>query len=195
MNILKFFQPKFFFALLRSFLIKAKYGSSVKFDLLKVYFGRNFDLRIVGGGILEIETSSGRVYFDDDCRVLCSGGKLKVQSGVFFNSGCRINVHEQVDIGADCMFGPNVALFDSDHAYSEKNIKFRDQGYVKAKVVIGENCWIGANTVITKGVSIESDVIVGANSVVTKPLTTRSIYAGNPVRLIKRIWVEDGPVN
>ncbi|MEW9898445.1 acyltransferase [Chitinivorax sp. PXF-14] len=192
MSILKFFQPKFLFALARSLWIKAKYGRDVRFNLFKVYFGKNFDIRVVGGGTLEIETSNGRVYFDDNCRVMCSGGKLRIQSGTFFNTGCIINVHEQVDIGADCMFGPSVALFDSDHAYSERNKKFKDQGYIKAKVVIGENCWVGANTVITKGVKIESNVIVGANSVVTKPLASRSIYAGNPARLIKNIWADDG---
>ena len=56
---------------------------------------------------------------------------------------------------------------------------------VHAPIIIGENCWIGTNVRICKGVTIGDNAIVAACSVVTKDVPANSIVAGNPARVVK----------
>ncbi|MFS1439386.1 acyltransferase [Shewanella sp. 10N.286.48.A6] len=56
--------------------------------------------------------------------------------------------------------------------------------YKYQKVIIGNNVFVGINSVIMPGVSIGSNSIVGAHSVVTKSIPPNSIYAGNPARKV-----------
>ncbi len=55
-----------------------------------------------------------------------------------------------------------------------------------AQITIGNDSWIGANAVITAGVTIGKHVIVAAGSVVTKSVPDFTIVAGNPARTIKQ---------
>lgn len=51
--------------------------------------------------------------------------------------------------------------------------------------IIGENCWIGANVRICKGVTIGDNSVVAACSVVTKDVPANCIVAGNPAKVVK----------
>ena len=59
------------------------------------------------------------------------------------------------------------------------------------EVTIGDNVWIGGNTVILPGVHIGDNVVIGGGSVVTKDITDWSIAAGNPCKVIRKITEED----
>ena len=56
---------------------------------------------------------------------------------------------------------------------------------------IGDNVWIGGNTVICPGVNIGNNVVIGAGSVVTKDIPDWSLAAGNPCRIIRKITDDD----
>ena len=58
-------------------------------------------------------------------------------------------------------------------------------------VTIGDNCWIGGNTVICPGVKVGNCFVIGAGSVVTKDIPDNVIAAGNPCRVIRPITDED----
>ena len=58
-------------------------------------------------------------------------------------------------------------------------------------VIIGNNVWIGGNTVITPGVTIGDDVVIGAGSVVTKDIPSHTIAVGVPCKVIRDITDED----
>lgn len=58
-------------------------------------------------------------------------------------------------------------------------------------MTIGDNVWIGGNTVICPGVRIGSNTVIGAGSVVTKDIPDWVIAAGNPCRVIRKITEED----
>lgn len=58
-------------------------------------------------------------------------------------------------------------------------------------MTIGDNVWIGGNTVVVPGVHIGSNVVIGAGSVVTKDIPDWSVAAGNPCRVIRKITEED----
>lgn len=59
------------------------------------------------------------------------------------------------------------------------------------EVTIGDNVWIGGNSVICPGVHIGDNVVIGAGSVVTKDIPAWSVAAGNPCRVIRKITEED----
>jgi acetyltransferase-like isoleucine patch superfamily enzyme len=104
-----------------------------------------------------------------------------------------------VRIGAQCLFAPNVLLSSGTHRFLEKPawlIRDQDQllndpGYEPTTgrnlpIRVEDDCWIGINSVVMRGVTIGRGSVVGANSVVTKSIAPYSIVAGAPARLIRR---------
>ena len=84
-----------------------------------------------------------------------------------------------ISIGDDVVFGPNVYLLA--HDASTKN----HLGYTKiGKVSIGDNTFVGADTIIMPGVSVGRNCIIGSASVVTKNVPDNTVYAGNPAKFI-----------
>ena len=86
------------------------------------------------------------------------------------------------------MMGPNVSIYTKNHKTSlEKPMIF--QGFEKSKkVIIKDDVWIGSNVIILPGVTIESGAIIGAGSVVNKNIEKSHLAAGNPVRIIKKLY-------
>lgn len=88
-----------------------------------------------------------------------------------------------ITIGHHCFIGPNCGMYTAVHATLAEE---RNQGFEKAlPIVIGDNCWIGAD------VTIGSDTIIGAGSVVTKDIPDRVIAVGNPCRVLRKITEND----
>lgn len=113
------------------------------------------------------------------CRVTSEDKRNKgcvvIGSNTFFNENCSINCMNSVLIGNDCLFGENVHIYDHNHSYKDKNLLIREQGFNSEKIVIGDNCWIGSNVVILKGVTIGKNSIIGAGCVVYKSVPDNSI--------------------
>ena len=105
---------------------------------------------------------------------LSDGGKLLIGDNVFFNRGCSINCRKEVLIGDNCIFGENVLVYDHDHCFDcNSGLK---EGYVCRKIVIGEGCWIGAGTIILKGVTIGDNVLISAGSLVKRDIPSNSLF-------------------
>ncbi|WP_221886242.1 acyltransferase [Campylobacter sp. MIT 99-7217] len=92
-----------------------------------------------------------------------------------------------ISIGKNCLIGVDFCVINSDfHALYIKDRT--DINKVKsADVIIEDDCFIGANVTILKGVCIGAGSVIGCGSVVTKSFEKNSIIAGNPARLIKTI--------
>ena len=112
-------------------------------------------------------------------------GKITVLSDAFFNHhvfrGCRTSI----TIGRNALIAPGVVIVDSDHSYTDPNLPVSVQGFTAAPIVIGDASWIGANAVITKGVTIGRGAIVAAGAVVVRDVPEYAIGGGVPARLIK----------
>jgi acetyltransferase-like isoleucine patch superfamily enzyme len=77
---------------------------------------------------------------------------------------------------------------DADHRFDDPDLPITWQGFnLRGPVRIGDNCWFGANCVVTGGVTIGDRTVVGANSVVTKDLPSGVVAAGAPAKVIKEI--------
>lgn len=56
---------------------------------------------------------------------------------------------------------------------------------IKCDTVIGENCFIGVNSIVMPGVNVGNEVVIGSGAVVTKDVPSNCIVAGNPARIIR----------
>lgn len=89
----------------------------------------------------------------------------------------------KIIIGKGVYIAPNVGLITANHDIY--NLEKHQKG---KNISIGNNCWIGMNSIILPGVSLGEHTIVGAGSVVTKSYDEGNIIiAGNPARVIKRL--------
>ena len=117
------------------------------------------------------------------------GSHIEVGKNFFANYNCTIIDVAKVKIGDNCLLAPNVAIYTAGHPIYPST---RNSAYEYGKAItIGDNVWIGGNTVICPGVTIGSNVVVGAGSVVTKDIPDWCIAVGNPCRVKRMITKED----
>lgn len=117
------------------------------------------------------------------------GFRIEVGKNFYANYNCTILDVGKVIIGDNCMLAPNVAIYTAGHPlHPDSRNSMYEYGI---DVYIGDNCWIGGNTVICPGVHIGDNVVIGAGSVVTKDIPSWSLAAGNPCRVIRQITDAD----
>ena len=90
-----------------------------------------------------------------------------------------------VIIGNDIMFAQNIVVSGLNHGYEDIDVSPSKQKVICKQITIADEVWIGANCVITAGVSIGKHSVIGAGSVVTKNIPEYSIAVGNPAKVIK----------
>lgn len=97
-----------------------------------------------------------------------------------------------VTIGNEVMLAQNIVVSALNHGYEDPNISPRRQKETCKPILISDDVWIGANSVITAGVTLGKHCIIGAGSVVTKDVPPFSVAVGNPARVIKQYNPESG---
>ncbi len=90
-----------------------------------------------------------------------------------------------VKIGNDIMFAQNIVASGLNHGYEDINMPIADQPVTTKLITIEDEVWIGANAVITAGVTIGKHSVVAAGSVVVKDVPPYSIVGGNPGKILK----------
>lgn len=120
----------------------------------------------------------------------CDYGKnIEVGKNFFANYNCTILDVGKVVIGDNVMFAPNVSIYTAGHPVHPDS---RNSGYEYGiSITIGNQVWIGGNTVINPGVTIGSNVVIGAGSVVTKDIPDNTIAVGNPCKVLREISEDD----
>jgi maltose O-acetyltransferase len=146
--------------------------------------GRGVSMAIGEGGSIRI---GPKVQLREGCEVWAMGGHIAVGTNVFFNRYCSLISRAGIEIGSDCLFGPNVGVYDHDHVFEDTTRAVWEQGFRSAPVTIGSNVWIGANVVVAGGVTIGDRAVVGANSVVTSDVEGGTVVAGVPARVVRRL--------
>lgn len=117
------------------------------------------------------------------------GWNIHVGENFFANYNLTILDVGRVTIGCNAQIAPNVSIYTAGHPIHPET---RNTGYEYGiPVTIGDNVWIGGNTVILPGVTIGNNVVIGAGSVVTKDLPDNVLAAGNPCRILRTITEED----
>ncbi len=125
---------------------------------------------------------------------LCDyGGHISIGENTFINANCIFIDNNKIHIGANGLIGPHVQIYTAEHPIkaSERIIK-TEKGTTRyltstKPVIIGDNVWIGGNSVVFPGVTIGNNVTIGAGSVVTKSLPDNVLAFGNPCKIQKNL--------
>lgn len=114
------------------------------------------------------------------------GCGIRIGSHVGFAQNAFIAVRGPVEIGDDCIFGPNVAIHSENHVFAAPDTPIRLQGATREGVHIGRDCWVGEGAVILDGVTVGDGCVIAAGAVVTKDIPAFSIVGGIPARVLKK---------
>jgi acetyltransferase-like isoleucine patch superfamily enzyme len=107
--------------------------------------------------------------------------KIGKKSAPGMSGSCYIQARNKIIIGHNLKMGPGVGLISANHS----EVNYDEHTYSKP-IIIGNNVWIGMNSVVLPGVTIGDNVIIGANSVVTKDIPSNVIAAGNPCKPLRK---------
>ena len=118
------------------------------------------------------------------------GENISIGNNTFVNTNCMFLDNNKITIGKNGLIAPYVQIYTASHPLkaSERIIENGDESryLTSAKPVkIGDNVWIGGNSVIFPGVVIGDNVTIGAGSVVTKNIPDNVLALGNPCKVIK----------
>lgn len=122
--------------------------------------------------------------------VAVAGAYLQIKDNVGMSQTALCAVGADITIGSYTLLGGGVKIYSSDF-HSLDYMDRRDyivadkENRHSAPVTIGDDCFIGAGTIILKGVTIGDRSIIGAGSVVTKSIPADCIAGGNPCRVIR----------
>ena len=178
-------------------LVEPVAGDPVDFKPILVHAG---GLAWVGDLLYVVHTGKGFRVFDTTALLQVAtvipqansiGPAVAPTSGAFgkgtviFNgSAIRATSSYAITIGNNVFFGPGVHIYTASHPL---DIVERRTFEVSKPVTIGDDCWIGGNTVICPGVTIGDGCTIGAGSVVTKEIPPHSLAVGNPARVIRKL--------
>ncbi|MEL7543742.1 MAG: acyltransferase [Pseudomonadota bacterium] len=143
---------------------------------------------------LEASTRGTRIviganaYIDSFVKIKPAGGTgdVIIGEGTFINSGCVIYTGNGVVIGEHCAVAANCTFASTNHAYADRFRRITEQNFLPSKggIVLGDDVWIGANTVLLDGAALGDGCVVGAGAIVRGKLESYGVYAGSPLRQI-----------
>lgn len=131
-----------------------------------------------------------RIGFDQPILLTTQkNGEIRIGNHVGL-SNCALYATKYIEIGEETLIGGGVKIYDTN--FHSTNWRFRNTPEDKAhtasaSVIIGKHCFIGAGTIILKGVQVGNNSIVAAGSVVTHSIPENEVWGGNPAHKIKTI--------
>lgn len=90
-----------------------------------------------------------------------------------------------IEIGARVLMGPRVTLLGENHDFDDGELPIKRQGVTRMGIVIHDDCWLGAGSVVLAGVSVGSGSVVAAGSVVTRDVPAMTVVAGIPAQVVR----------
>ncbi len=133
-----------------------------------------------------LEKTSGR--FDIGMGVIIySPENVHIGNGTILNRfiELRASPNSKIFIGDNCLLASFVMIITANHNFLDKKSLIKNQGHSEKQVIIGNDVWIGAKSIILPGVTIGDGAVIGAGCVVTKDVPPYCVAVGNPARIIK----------
>ena len=165
-----------------------QYGSNFKVNG-RLFCVSNSINGIVIGNNVSINSCRASNPIGGDTRThLFSKGNAKIRIGNNCGiSNATIFACESITIGNSVLLGGGAKIYDSDFHWLNFERRIKETGGVSLPVIIKDGAFIGAHSLILKGVTIGERSIVGAGSVVTKDIPDGEIWAGNPAKFIRKV--------
>lgn len=170
---------------IKMLIYKLAYGAKLRYSVFSKY-SNGIQIRLCQKGRLNIGQN---VTLRDGVRIRVNfNGKVSLGSGVGLNNYSLINAMEEITIGDNTIIGQGVKIYDHDHDYKKKG-KIRTTGFQVSPVQIGNNVWIGSNVTILRGTQIGDNCVIGANTLVKGEIAANSLVFSKPnqeIRVIKK---------
>jgi acetyltransferase-like isoleucine patch superfamily enzyme len=112
-------------------------------------------------------------------------GRVEIGAKTVLGQECTISAFQHVSIGRECVVADRVMLIDFDHGVVEVERPIRAQGIYKRDVRVGHNNWIGYGACILRGVTVGDNCVIGASTVVTGDVPDNAVVAGAPARVLR----------
>lgn len=119
---------------------------------------------------------------------------LRQAERIFIGENCLINHNNvlqggkkkgKIIIGSHVHTGANVMMFAFNHGFDRLDVPTINQNYYDGDIIIEDDVWIGAGTVILPGVKVGKGAIIASNSVVNKDVEAFTIVGGVPTQFLK----------
>jgi acetyltransferase-like isoleucine patch superfamily enzyme len=123
-----------------------------------------------------------------------AGPMIVIEEGTNIGRRCTISAANKIQIGRFVLIAPNVFIADTHHEYQNLEIPIMHQGITTHadQVTVGDESWIGINSVIMGNDKIGKHCVIGANSVINKDVPDYCVAAGNPAKVIKVLDPKSG---
>lgn len=151
------------------------------------------------GMIRELFGSVGTNVSVGDGTIIGFGDNIHVGNNVSINYRCILNDCNSIVIGSDVLIAPGVQINTASHPtrlserltsdWSPASGEYRWRTFARP-VVIGDGCWIGADSTIIGGVTVGEGAVIAAGAVVTEDVEPNTLVGGVPARKIKNLDVE-----
>lgn len=123
--------------------------------------------------LTEITLDKGGKLFIGERFKMRDGAKIRVRKDAICKIGKNTSIncnnmiacHKSITIGDDVMLSPNVQIYDHDHDFRVAEGVKAGQ-YKTESIIIGDNVWIGANTIILRGTVIGDNVVIAAGCII-----------------------------
>lgn len=113
------------------------------------------------------------------CNIVCG-------EGVFINFGSSILAQAKVTFGDRVLIGPNCSFITVGHPVNDHAM--REGGWeIAHPITVGRNTWFGANATVMPGVTIGENCVIGAGTLVTKDIPDNSLVLGTPGRVVRTL--------
>ena len=185
-----------------SFNIHISSAASNTIHKLRVFVNAPYNhLKVGGPGVIQ-----GAIQFFSTRSLIVFGGylpdnnSLKMSINIFgasnevlWGKGSTSNgisivcagTHKSIKVGSDCMVANGSGIRNSDmHGiFCLKSLELNEDAM---NVTIGDHCWLGQDSLILKGVHVQTGSIIGAKSLVVKSVGPATIVGGVPAKVIRR---------
>jgi acetyltransferase-like isoleucine patch superfamily enzyme len=157
--------------------------------ILNIYPGSRV---VIGDNVIIISDSrrcsASAIAFPARFRTFAPSSKIIIGDNVGLNGTSITSRSKTITIGKDSMIAPNVIIVDSDFhvPWPPENRRFYSGNEVDGDITIGNNCWIGMNSIILKGVEIGDNSVIGSGSVVISDVPPNCLAAGTPAKVVKK---------
>lgn len=120
-------------------------------------------------------------------RPVGGSGDIEIGEGCHINPHCTLYSGNGIKLGAYVLLAPGVAIVPANHATARRDTTIRHQGFAPSKggVVVEDDVWIGANSVVLDGARIGKGAVIAAGSLVNGTVPPYEIWGGTPARFIK----------
>jgi virginiamycin A acetyltransferase len=139
-------------------------------------------------------TIEDEVVIDSFVKIKPAGGSGDLIIGAYsvINSGVAIYTGNGISFGKYVMIAANCVFSATSHEFRYRDVPIKKQGFIKLSplfadksgIIIEDDVWIGANSVILEGARIRKGAVITAGSIVKGELKEYGIYAGNPLKCI-----------